>query len=554
MIDLFNYNTHIAAPLFMSSNGYGFIWNSASEGRAEFGRLRTRITSMSTTLVDYVIVSAAFGDYDTLQQQLSAATGRAPTPPEFSLGFIQCKFRYANQSEVLRVAQGFHLRGIPVSMLVIDGESWAHQGDWALDPRYWPNISHMASNVKQLTGAEMMGSLWPSVEDKSLNYLELQSKGYLASARSGPGVIDSWDGVYIRNYDSTNPKARSFLWENLKAHYYDNGIHNFWLDSDEGGNEGEGSLLNGQSSYLMSIPYPSPDVLYAAGSQRSVGKLYPWAHQQAIEEGLRNVTGTEIGTACSSLSLSRSTYIGSQRFCSFIWSGDITATWETISAQVSVGLSAASTGWGWWTLDAGGFYADPTIYWSNNVDEPQYQQLFVRWLQWSTFLPFMRTHGARLCYHTDFQNCPNEPWSYGAKHTPIITSYINLRYRLAPYIRAIFDRFHETGSMIMRPLFVDFSTTDPLIHQMTGDNNNYTTQQYMFGPKLLVTPITIPNVTEWSVYLPRTGSGNGTRPWTYWWTNQTYYGGQVVTIPTPLEHIPVFHLGNRADILAGKVY
>ncbi|KAK5718232.1 hypothetical protein LTR17_015750 [Elasticomyces elasticus] len=88
VIDLLNWNTHISAPLFMSNRGYGFIWNSAAEGRIEFGRGRTRITSMSTTVVDYVIVSAPLGDYDTLRQRISAATGRAPTPPEFSLGFM----------------------------------------------------------------------------------------------------------------------------------------------------------------------------------------------------------------------------------------------------------------------------------------------------------------------------------------------------------------------------------------------------------------------------------------------------------------------------------
>ena len=537
----------------MSSKGYGFIWNSAAEGRLEFGQLRNKITSTVTTVADYVIVTAPVGDYDGLQRRLTAATGRAPTPPDFSLGFIQCKFRYANTSEVLRVAEGFHGRNIPMSMLVIDGESWAHQGDWALDPRYWTNLTGMTARVKELTGAEMMGSLWPSVEDKSLNYVELQKRGYLAVGRSGPGVIDSWDGQYIRNYDSTNPGARKFLWQQLQKHYYDHGIKNFWLDSDEGGNEGEGSELNGQSAYIMSIPYVLPDVLYAAGTQRGIGKLYPWAHQQAIEEGLRNATGTQEGQPCQYLSLSRSTYIGSQRFCGFIWSGDITAVWETLSAQVAVGLSAASTGWGWWTLDAGGFNNDPTVYWSNNVDEPQYQQLFVRWLQWSTFLPFMRTHGARLCYHTDYTKCPNEPWSYGESNTPIIVSYIHLRYTLGAYIRSVFNQFHETGRMIMRPLFMDFSQSDTEIMQMTANNSNFTTQQYLFGPRLLVTPVTLPNVTEWEVYLPRVETSID-KPWTYWWTNLKYSGGQVVKVPTPLEHIPLFHLGTRENILAGNVF
>lgn len=223
VIDLINFNTHVPTPVFMSSRGYGFVWNSPAEGQAEFGALRNRFTSKTTTLVDYAITSAAEGDYDTLQRRLSAMTGRAPQPPDWSLGYLHSKLRYENQSEFIQLAQGFHDRNIPVSMLVIDYQSWAHQGDWGLDPALWPNVSYMAERVKDLTGAEIMASLWPSVEDASLNYDALQMDGYLAATRSGPGITDSWNGSYIRNIDSTNPKARDFLWSKLKYNYYDNG-------------------------------------------------------------------------------------------------------------------------------------------------------------------------------------------------------------------------------------------------------------------------------------------------------------------------------------------
>jgi len=174
------------------------------------------------------------------------------------------------------------------------------------------------------------------------------------------------------------------------------GIKNFWIDQADGGNLGEAYENNGQSNYIQSIPYPLADVLYHAGTQMSVGKLYPWAHQEAIEEGLRNVTATQMGQPCDYLSLSRSGYIGSQRFCSMIWSGDTTSVWETLSAQVAVALSAAATGWGWWTLDIGGFQADPTIWWSANIDTEPYRELYVRWQQWATFLPFMRSKFTRI--------------------------------------------------------------------------------------------------------------------------------------------------------------
>jgi alpha-glucosidase (family GH31 glycosyl hydrolase) len=553
VIDLINFNTHIPTPVFMSNKGYGFVWNMASQGRMEFGQLRNKFTAASATVVDYVIVAAMPGDYDTLQQRLSALTGRAPTPPEFSLGYIQSKLRYENQTEVELLAQEFKDHNVPVGMIVIDYQSWANQGDWGLDPRLWPDVAAMSKKVKELTGAEIMASLWPSVSDQSINYLELQANGYLSATRDGPGTTDSWNGSYIRNIDSTNPAAREFLWATLKRNYYDKGIKNFWIDQADGGALGEAYENNGQSTYIQSVPFALPNVLYAAGTQLSVGKLYPWAHQQAIEEGFRNVTDSKAGEACEHISLSRSGYIGSQRFCSMIWSGDITAVWETLGLQIASGLSAAATGWGWWTVDAGGFQRDPTVPWSTNIDTPEYRELYVRWLQWVTFLPFMRTHGTRTCEHQDAYTCNNEPWSYGEENTPVILSYIHLRYRLASYLRSIFKEFHKTGRMIMRPLYMDFERTDPKIAKWTQTNNNVTTQQYMFGPRLLVSPVTTPNTTEWSVYLPQTGD-NSTNPWTYWWTNQTYAGGQTVTVPAPVEHIPLFHLGRRDDIMGGNVF
>lgn len=552
-IDLINFNTYIPTPVFMSSKGYGFVWNMASQGRMEFGPWRNRFTADAATVVDYVIFAAQPGDYDTLQRKLSALTGRAPTPPDWSLGYLQSKLRYENQSEVVLLAENFKKHDVPVSLIVIDYQSWAHQGDWGLDPALWPDVASMAAQVKNLTGAEMMASLWPSVSDNSVNYLDMMANGYLSATKSGPGITDSWNGSYIRNYDATNPAARAFLWDTLKKNYYDKGIHNFWIDQADGGALGEAYENNGQSTYIQSIPFALPDVLYAAGTQASVGKLYPWAHQQAIEDGYRNATNSTVGTACDHISLSRSGYIGSQRFCSMIWSGDISSVWETLGLQIASGLSAAATGWGWWTVDAGGFQVDPTVPWSANIDTPEYRELYVRWLQWTTFVPFMRTHGSRACNHQSAYTCDNEPWSYGEENTPIIVSYIQLRYQLKAYLQAIFQRLHETGRMIMRPLYMDFERSDPNIASLTQANTNVTTQQYMFGPRLLVTPVTTPNATEWSVYLPQTGD-NGTRPWTYWWTNQTYAGGQMVTVPAPLEHIPLFHLGSREEILRGDVF
>jgi len=231
-----------------------------------------------------------------------------------------------------------------------------------------------------------------------------------------------------------------------------------------------------------------------------------------------------------------------------------------MALQISAGLSNAASALSWWTLDIGGFEPDPNVPWSGNVDTPEFRELFVRWFQWGAFLPFMRVHGNRACNVKTAFTCSNEPWTYGDDNLPILVDYIHLRLSFKKYLQAIFKKLHETGRPIMRPLFMDFGHSDPNITRWAGVNDagaggNFTTQQYLFGPRLLVAPVTLPNVTEWDVYLPKTANSTSTnKPWTFWWTNQTFAGGQVVTVPAPREHIPLFHLGTREELLSGNVF
>ena len=128
----------------------------------------------------------------------------------------------------------------------------------SFDPEFFPDPAAMAAKVKELTGAEMMVSLWPSVEDRSVNYIDLQTNGFLATTRDGTGVTDSFGGVgvYTRLIDSTNPGAREFLCmlsavrrvaesadspagKRLNDSYFSIGIHNFWIDQADGGTLGE---------------------------------------------------------------------------------------------------------------------------------------------------------------------------------------------------------------------------------------------------------------------------------------------------------------------------
>ncbi|EJD07261.1 glycoside hydrolase family 31 protein [Fomitiporia mediterranea MF3/22] len=562
VVDLLNFNSQVTLPVYMSNKGYLQFFNMPSQGRIEFTPYRTRYFADQATVVDYYITTAEPGDYDALQKQYTSVTGRQPTPPDFILGYQQSKLRYWNETQVLDVAQMFHDEQVNVSLIVVDFFAWKFQGDWSFDPEFFPDPAGMAAKVKELTGAEMMVSLWPSVEDLSVNYIEMQQEGLLATTRDGTGITDSFAGVYTRLIDSTNPAAREFLWKRLNDSYFSNGIHNFWIDQADGGSLGEPFVNNGQDM-INSLPYARTFTQYFLGTQEGSGKMYPWLHQQAIDEGFSNLTTSyDVGraTSCEFMSLTRSTFAGGQRFCSYMWSGDTISRFDVMLQQVTAGVSAGASGISSWTLDIGGFSG-------LNISTDFGKELFVKWLSMGVFLPYMRVHGDRDCtippntVPSFANNCPNEPWAYGEENFEIIKGYISLRYTLIPYVKRLFQMLQSSGKTIVRALYYDFSS-DEMVMNGTASNNPAIVHQYMFvdkwdeGPRLLISPNGVQGATSKDVYLPRLTDDmiRQNFTWTHWWTDKSFgQGGQTINISAPLDQIPVFYLGSKEDILAGNI-
>ncbi|KAF8064969.1 family 31 glycoside hydrolase [Lyophyllum atratum] len=538
----------------MSNKGYLQFFNMPGQGSLEFSPLRTRFIASEATVVDYYITTSEPGNYDALQKQYTGVTGRQPTPPDFMLGYQQSKLRYFNQTQVLDVAQRFHDEQVNVSLIVVDFFAWKFQGDWSFDPQFFPDPASMAAEVKRLTGAEMMVSLWPSVQDASVNYLTLQRNGFLATTRDGPGVQDSFEGVYTRLVDSTNPAAREFLWRRLNDSYFSKEIHNFWIDQADGGTLGEPFENNGQS--ISSIPYARSFAQYFIGTQEGTGKMYPWLHQQAIDEGLHNLTGTTAAsTSCQFMSLTRSTFAGGQRFCSYMWSGDTDSRFDVLLQQITAGVSVAASGISSWTLDIGGFSG-------LNIDSASGRELFVRWFAMGVFLPYTRAHGSRSCNlprvtsPPEANPCGNEPWSYGDANFVIIKQYIKLRYQLIPYVKKLFELLQQTGKTIMRPLYYDFSLSDAFVVEGTAANDPAIVHQFMFGPRLLVAPVGEPNITAKEVYLPALSAELVALnfSWTHWWSDKAFgSGGNFVNVSAGLDEIPVFYIGSKEDIFNGNL-
>lgn len=503
VIELIQRNVEVSIPFLLSSRGYGFLWNNPAVGRVELGYNATRWVAEAAPQIDYWI-TAGNTPADILSNY-AEATGHAPEFPEWAAGFWQSKLRYASQEELESVAREYRQRDLPLSVIVIDFFHWTRHGEWQFDSKYWPDPAGMVKHLEHV-GVKVMISVWPTVSRLSVNYQEMWHKGYMVRNISGsPAQMyfvdnEAEDGIYLHYYDPTNPDARKYIWEKVKRGYYQHGIKVYWLDVCE----------------PEMLPMMPRNLSFYAGDGEAVANIYPLHHVQGFYEGMKAEGEEEI------LFLCRSAWAGSQRFGAAVWSGDVPSTFVSLRAQVKAGLNISLSGIPWWTHDIGGFRGgDPAV--------ASFRELVVRWFQFGAFCPIFRLHGHRLPNTDDFNGGPNEVWSFGEEAYQIIKHYLLMRERLRPYIMKQMHHVRETGIPPMRPLFVDFPS-DTICYEVEDE--------YMFGPDLLVAPVLEADARSRKVYLPVNDI------WKNAWTDQTYQGGQWITVEAPLDQIPLFLRGS----------
>lgn len=499
-IELAHRNSQETIPFYYSTTGYGFLWNTPAVGHVFFGKNVTTWNHPSGKYIDYWIVA---GDTPKeVEQGYTCVTGKTPMMPEYAMGFWQSKCRYRTQEELLEVAREYKRRGLPLDVIVIDFFHWVLQGDWTLDPKYWPDPEAMCKELEEM-GVETMVSFWQTVDKRSHRYNEMVEKGYLMQMDRGIRTSISYmcDSVY---YDAFNDDARTYVWEQLKKNYFDKGIHNFWLDQSE-----------------CDCPGYEYDIYrFQKGRASHIVNYYPAIHVKGIYEGLR-AAGQELP-----IILTRSAWCGAQKYGALLWSGDIISEFRTLRRQLCAGLNTAMAGIPWWTTDIGGFYA-------GNSEDPMFKELVQRWMAFGAFSPVMRIHGNRQPETPMMENdpnvygsgAPNEIWSFGEETYEVCKKYLLLRKRMKPYITSLMEEAHEVGNPVIRPMFYEFPEEE-LMYDLKD--------QYMFGGDMLVAPVMYEGMESRTVVLP------AGETWLYAWSGEEMEGGQTVTVDTPRDIIPVF--------------
>lgn len=485
-VDLSQENTEIAVPLLISTNGYGIFWNNPS--RSVVNNRFVHWLYMSGEVADRIDYYFFFGpDADQIIGSYRELTGEVPLFGRWAYGFWQCKNKYQSQAEIEGVAAKYRALHIPVDNIVQDWFWWITMGEMKWNPKY-PDPQGMINKLHD-EHFHLMVSIWPYFRPGSATYDEFDKNGWFLAKTLSGGFHPLGQALY----DPTNPDALKKYWENANAALYQKGVDAWWLDTDEPETEGK------QDNILL-------DRKLALGSGARYANVFPLFHTGGVSEGQQAASDKK-----RVFILSRSAYAGVQRYGVTAWSGDVLSDWVTFARQIPAGLNYSISGNPYWTTDIGGFIS------GGNLNDPKFRELFVRWFQFGTFSPIFRVHGTR--YPDE-----NELWSYGPDAQKILVDYDNLRYRLLPYIYSEAWQVTSNHGTLMRPLVMDWR--NDVEAQNTGD-------EYLFGPAILVSPVTTQGAITRTVYLPKA-------TWYDFWTGAKVEGEKRVEAAAPLAKLPLY--------------
>ena len=535
-------NVEDVSPFFQSTKGYGVFWDNYSPTLFTDNEVETSFRSEVGDCADYYFMYGK--NADGVIAQVRSLTGQAPMFPLWTYGYWQSKERYKSQKEVVDVVRKYRELGIPLDGIIQDWQYWGHNYLWnAMDfqnPTF-NNPQKMIEDVHAMN-AHMAISIWSSFGPMTKPYRELDKKGMLFNFTTWPqSGLESWSPNMeypsgVRVYDAYNPEARDIYWKYLNDGIFKLGMDAWWMDSTE-------------PDHLDWKPEDMDTKTYL-GSFRKVRNAYPLMTVGGVYDHQRAVTSDK-----RVFILTRSGFLGQQRYGVNVWSGDVASTWESFRNQIPAGLNFSLCGIPHWNSDIGGFFAGHyNKSWNDDSasKNPLYQELYVRWLQFGTFNPMMRSHG------TDVYR---EIYKFGKKGEPVydaIEKMIGLRYSLLPYIYSTSWEVSNRQSSFMRALMMDF-----VDDRKVWDIND----EYMFGKSLLVAPIAhaqytpeaVVKVSEeegWNrdgakktktdvaVDFMETKSTNIYLPagtlWYDFWTNEKHEGGKEITKETTLDVIPLY--------------
>jgi alpha-D-xyloside xylohydrolase len=434
-------------------------------------------------------------------------TGQASMMPSWAFGLWQSRQRYETAQQSLDVVDEFRKRGIPFDNIVQDWQYWPVDawGSHKFDPARFPDPDGWIKAIHD-KHAHLMISVWGKFYTGNDNFKAMLDHGYLYPANLREHMRD-WIGYEYTDYDAFNADARKLFWEQVDTNLFRRGIDAWWMDATEPDLTPSPPTLEGQRTHMQPT---------AMGTASRMMNGYPLMNSMGVYTGQRGAAPNQ-----RVFILTRSAFAGQQRYAAASWSGDITSTWTAMAKQIPAGLGLSISGLPYWTMDIGGYTMQSKFSAAHPKpeDEEEWRELNARWFEFGTFCPLLRVHGELR---------PREMWTLGGESHPAYQAELKfdrLRYRMFPYVYSLAGAVTQRGGVFMRPLVMDFAS-DTTAREIADE--------YMFGPELLVAPVTQYKARTRSVYLPQSTG------WYDFWTGKPVPPGTRIEAAAPYDSIPLF--------------
>ena len=482
-------NMEIAIPLVHSVKGYALYWDNG--GISHFSDDAAGMTMSFETGAKLDCYFIYGGSADGVIAQIRKLSGKAPMNPLWTFGYNQSRERYGSAAELCDVVKKYRDLGVPLDGIIQDWRYWGENDWWnAVEFRApgYEDPQKMMDDIHAMN-AHCLISVWPSFGRNTDIFKELSRNNLLLPFDTFP------DNEGVRNFNAYDSEACDIYWSYMSRNIFSKGIDGWWLDATEPEykNPSEDDM-NTQTPY---------------GPFREVLNYYPLCCNGGVYERQRAQTSDK-----RVMILTRSAAFGQQRYGAHSWSGDVVSSWETLSRQIPAALNFSMCGIPYWNSDIGGFF--PHNY-PGGYENDDFRLLYTRWLQFATFTALMRSHGT---------GTPREIYRFGKKgekYYDAIEKFINLRYRLIPYIYSAAYDVTFNDAPLMRPLFMDWPDNADVYD---------VSDEYMFGKSLLVAPLTSPD-PERNVFLPE-------GKWYDFWDGSEVGGNMWLTSFSPLDQMPLY--------------
>ncbi len=480
---------YFGLPAVMSTNKYILLFDNSAKGMMDLAKTEKNIMQFEAIAGRSAYLVFAGDSYPELIHNYVNVTGKQPLPPRWALGNYASRFGYHDEQEVRSTVDRFIAQDFPLDAIVLDlywfgKEMKGHMGNLAWDKQAFPSPKKMIKDLKD-KGVETIVITEPFVLTSSKKWSAAVANNALA--KDEQGKVKTFD-FYFGNtglIDIFNKQGRSWFAQSYQK-LSQQGINGWWGDLGEPEVHPSNTLHTFDNGVTVKA-----DTIHNVYGHQWAKMLY----QQQLNQQPNQ----------RPFIMMRSGFAGSQRYGMIPWTGDVSRQWAGLAAQVELSLQMSLFGLAYTHSDLGGFAGD----------DPFDAELYIRWLQYGVFQPVYRPHGQ--------ENIAAEPVFHEKNIQDILRPFIKLRYQLLPYNYSLAYQNSLTGMPLMRPLFFENENNLQLI-----DNNH----SYLWGDAFLISPIVQANIDVQKIYLPK-------GVWFDFWTDQSYQGGQTITMPVELNKIPV---------------